>query len=488
MEAEIKSKIVLVNPPVTGDSPEWLEQLGSKLPFIGLCSLAAYIREKGYDVHLLDAYNLAMSVEAAVSEVLKHSPTHVGITAMTFTIPLAAEFAGKLKEEAPHVITIIGGNHVTAVPEETMKLYPQFDIGVLGEGEETLAEILSLPPELCCLQDVKGIIWWEETKRKKELTRNEPRPLMKNLDGLPFPAWDMLPGFPKFYKPTPTNFKKLPVSSLVTSRGCPYQCTFCDRSVFGNTCRWFSAEYIMRMLEDLRKRFRVREVCFYDDTFTANRKRLVQLCEAMIESKIKMKWSCLGRVDFVDPELLKLMKKAGCWLISYGIESASQEILDLYRKKTTTQQVIEAVTATKKAGIKARGFFIIGGPLETDESIGELKEMLDQVPLDDIHLSFFTPIPGSKLYEDAERYGAYDNDWSKVHVYSLNYTPYGLTPEKLEEYRSLLYKRFYFKPSRLFRYFLLMLHPRRMKEIIKRGFAFIKLTGRKKKKTAPGAD
>lgn len=476
---EIKSKIVLVNPPVVESEPEWLEQLGSKLPFLGICSLAAYTRQHGFETVLVDAYNLGMDTSTAVERVLEFKPTHVGITAMTFTIALAGEFARQLKRKAPHVITIIGGNHVTALPETTLQEYPDFDIGVLGEGEETLVEILKLPSEKVYLGQVKGIIFWDAAKHLK---RTGGRPQIKELDSLPFPAWDMLPGFPWFYKPTPTNFKKLPVASLVTSRGCPYHCTFCDRSVFGNTCRWFSSRYILRMIKELKARYAVREVCFYDDTFTAHRKRLVELCEGLLAEQVKISWSCLGRVDFVDEELLALMKRAGCWLISYGIESASQEILDLYEKKTTAEQVKRAVEATKRAGIKARGFFIIGGPLETEATVDELKELLDMVPLDDIHLSFFTPIPGSRLYEDAERYGTFDRDWKCTHVYSLNYIPYGLTPAQLESYRAELYRRFYFRPSRLFRYLLLMLHPRRMKEIMKRGIVFLKLIGQKKKK------
>jgi radical SAM superfamily enzyme YgiQ (UPF0313 family) len=468
------NKVLFVNPPVSTSAYEWIERLGSKLPQIGLCSLAAYTRKQGIQTGLLDAFNLDLKPEAALEQVLEFSPTHIGITAMTSSIGYAAEFAALVKKNNPELITIIGGTHVTAMPEETMEQFPDFDIGVLGEGEETITEILRLqtnavPEELA---GVKGIIY---RAGDGELKKTGARPFIKNLDLLPYPAWDLLPGFPDLYRLTPTNFKRLPTASMVASRGCPYKCTFCDRSVFGNNYRFFSTDYIIGMIGELQAEYDIREVCFYDDTFTVNRKRLTDFCEHLIKNKIKLSWSCLGRVDFADLELLKLMKKAGCWLISYGIESAAQEILDIYRKKTTVEQIEDAVRATKKAGISARGFFIIGGPLETDDTIAQLKTLIKRIPLDDIHLSFYTPIPGSELYKTVHRYGTFSHEWSKMHVYTLNFVPHGLTRDKLEKYRSELYRSFYFRPSVLFRYLLIMMNPRRMKEILTRAWAFLKL-------------
>jgi anaerobic magnesium-protoporphyrin IX monomethyl ester cyclase len=473
-----KNKIIFVYPPVSASAYEWIERLGSKLPSIGLCSLAAYTREKGFETRILDAYNRGLTPGEALEQVLAFSPTHVGLTAMTSNIGFAGEFAGLVKKAKPGIVTVIGGTHVTALPEETMERFPWFDIGVLGEGEETITEILDLPADTGrkTLGSVKGIIYREEDGTLK---KTAPRPFIRDLDRLPYPAWDLLDGFPKLYRLTPTNFKRLPAASLVTSRGCPYQCTFCDRSVFGNRYRSFSTGYIIGMIEELRAKYGIREICFYDDTFTVNRKHLAAFCEYLTNNNIKLSWSCLGRVDFADEALLRSMKRAGCWLISYGIESASPEILALYRKNTTIDQIINAVGATKKAGISSRGFFIIGGPLETDGTIRQLRDLLKRIPLDDIHLSFYTPTPGSELYDIARQYGTFERDWGKAHVYDLNYIPGGLTAEKLEKYRSDLYRGFYFHPRRMFRYLSIMLKPGRMKEIITRGWAFLKLINRK---------
>ncbi|MCP4154477.1 MAG: radical SAM protein [bacterium] len=473
----MQNKILFVNPPFSGKTYEWIEQLGSKLPSIGLCSLAAYTREKGYQTDLLDAFNTGLTPEATLEKVLEFSPTHVGITAITSNVVFAGEFATLLKKNAPQIITIVGGPHITAMPEATMERFPAIDIGVLGEGEITIDEILGSPPKTTDLEAIKGIIYRD---KEDKLKKNTPRPLIKDLDSLPFPAWDLLPGFPDFYRPTPTNFKKLPVASLVTSRGCPFACTFCDRSVFGRNFRTFSAEYIIKLIEDLHTKYGVLELCFYDDTFTADKKRLVTLCEYFIKKKLKLSWSCLGRVDNTEPQMLAMMKKAGCWLISYGIESASPEILEIYCKKTTRSQVENAITATKKAGITTRGFFIIGGPLETDHTVIQLKDMLKQIPLDDIHISFYTPIPGSELYDIADQYGTFSKDWTKMNVYVLNFIPNGLNGDKLLKYRADIYRSFYFHPKRIARYFILSLHPRRMKEILSRAWSFLKLLKKKR--------
>jgi radical SAM superfamily enzyme YgiQ (UPF0313 family) len=472
-------KIIFVNPPASAEAYEWIERLGSKLPSIGLCSLAAYTRKYGFETRILDAYNLGIKPEQALKEVYDFSPTHIGITAMSSNIGFAAEFAQLVKTTLPDIITIIGGTHVTALPEETMTRYLYFDTGVLGEGEETILEILnqSAAGEEN-LEEIKGIIY---RTGENELRKTPSRSFIKDLNQLPYPAWDLLAGFPEQYRLTPTNFKRLPAASMVASRGCPFRCSFCDRSVFGNQYRYFSIDYITGMILHLQTRYGIQEICFYDDTFTASRNRLEQFCHYLLDHSLNISWSCLGRVDVIDLELLRLMKKAGCWLISYGIESASQEILDLYRKKTTIEQIEQAIRATKKAGIMARGFFIIGGPMESDTTILQLKNLLKRIPLDDIHLSFYTPIPGSDLYQTAYQYGTFDNDWSKMHVYDLNFIPNGLTADKLKKYRSDLYRSFYFRFRPLCRYLFLTLQPRRMKEIFTRGWAFLKLIGKKEK-------
>jgi len=211
-----------------------------------------------------------------------------------------------------------------------------------------------------------------------------------------------------------------------------------------------------------------------------DKKRLNAICHYFLSHNLKLSWSCLGRVDLADATSLKLMKKAGCWLISYGIESASQEILDLYKKRINLAQIEHAIRITKQAGIQTRGFFMLGNPLESKDSLGRIKDLLRRLPLDDIHISFFTPIPGSESYNLSDRYGTFSRNWLDMDVYSLNFIPRDLTKDQLLKYRSQLYKSFYFRPARLMRYAAILFNPKRMLEIIKRGAVFIKLLSKNK--------
>ena len=475
------ARIMFVNPPIVGVQHEWEQRLGSKLPALGLCALAAYTRREGFDTALLDAYNLGLSPGSTMKKVLGFSPRYVGITATTATISLAAKFAEFIKERCPSIITVIGGSHVSAMPMETMQAFSAFDIGVVGEGERVIVDILGLPETLEGLSDIMGIVYRDGGNGLKITGR---KPYLEDLNRLPFPAWDLLTDFPDLYRPSLTNYKKLPVASLVTSRGCPYGCTFCDRSVFGNRWRSFSAAYVVDLIKDLKTKYGIREISFYDDTFTVNKKRLHEICEQFIKNNLNLSWSCLGRVDLADVDTLKLMKKAGCWLISYGIESAAPEILSIYKKDINLSQIDKAVRMTKKAGILTRGFFIIGGPLETEKTILQMKDLMHAIPLDDLHISFFTPIPGSEMYENADKYGRFNKDWSSMDVYEINFVPDGLNEDLLLQYRSDLYRSFYLRPARLLRYLKLLLNPKRVSEIISRGFIFLRLLGKDKKKNA----
>lgn len=466
------NKIMFINPPIDNSQYDWECGLGSRLPSIGLCSLAAYTRQHGFKTTVLDAYNLGLSLETTLKRILEFSPTHVGITATTSYVFFAVKLAKLIKKYRPAIVTIIGGAHISAMPVETMQRFPEFDIGVIGEGEETITELLNLPQSLNGLSNVRGIMYREEDGSIK---KTQTRPYLSDLDKLPYPAWDLLVSFPSYYRPSITNYKKCPVASLVASRGCPYQCTFCDRSVFGNHYRSFSAEYIIGLIKELKYKYSVNEICFYDDNFTLDKIRLNTLCEYFIKNALRLSWSCLGRVELVDIASLNLMKRAGCWLISYGAESASQEILDLYQKKINLFQIEQAVKMTKSQGIKTRGFFMIGNPLETKDTIVQMKNLLRKIHLDDIHISFFTPLPGSELYKSADKYGKFSRDWTSMDMYTPNFIPEGLNKDLLLKYRSILYKSFYFQFRRLICNLGILLKPKRFFETLKKSWVFFRL-------------
>lgn len=463
---------MFINPPVDASQYPWEYGLGSKSPSMGLCSLAAYSRKYCFETAILDAYNLELSVEDTLERILRFSPTHIGITATTSYIFSAAKLAKLIKRYSPQIITIIGGAHISSVPIETMQRFSDFDIGVIGEGEKTIIELLSLSEPSRDLDKVNGIIYREGDD---ELKKTSAQSYLEDLDKLPYPAFDLLSGFPNYYRLSPPNYKKSPVAPLVTSRGCPYRCTFCNRSVFGNRVRSFSTEYVVGLIKELKDKYRIREIAFYDDTFTMDKMRLKMICESFLNNNLRLSWSCLSRVDSVDQASLKLMKRAGCWLISYGIESASQEILDLYQKKINLFQIEEAIRATKAQGIQARAFFMIGNPLENENTILQMKSLLRKLPLDDINISFFTPLPGSESYKVAHKYGKFNDDWDSMDVYSLNFVPYALSRDLLLKYMAQLYRSFYLRPKILLRYLKLILNPKRIFKTFKSGLLFLRL-------------
>lgn len=436
-------KIFFATPPISMEERYGsLAGAGSCLPSLGILSLAAVARQKGFPTVLTDASALSLTGAELMKRVESEKPNVLGLSATTFSISHAAEFALCVKERLPDTIVIIGGPHVTAVPYETMERFPVFDIAVIGEGEQTIADLLENIDKETSLIDIPGIV----LRYRGKLLTTERRPFLKDLDLLPNPAWDLLERFPEHYLPAPFKVRRFPAASLVTSRGCPNQCIFCDRSVFGNSCHAFSAEYVVKMIRHLVERFGIREFSFEDDTFVTFKKRLRAICQGIIDLGIDISWTCLGRVNGVDSETLEMMRRAGCWQISFGIESGCQEILNAIHKNVTLEQIQKAVVLCRNAGILSKGFFIVGHPGETMDTLARTLNFILQLPLDDISVSMLTPFPGTEIYNRASEFGEFESDWSKMNLLNTVFIPHGLTREGLERYRRDILRRFYLRP------------------------------------------
>lgn len=458
--------IMLVNPPII--SSQWESKLGSKLPPMGLASLASYLREQGISVKILDACNTALSIDSVLDYIRRDSPAYVGITASTTMISFAALLADKIKEQFPHIVTIIGGPHISALPEETIGRFPSFDIGVYGEGEKTLFEIIDRGK---IDNTVHGIVFRDNGIVRKTV----PREYIDNLDDLPFPAFDLLPGFPDFYKPTPNNYSCLPVASVISSRGCPYSCTFCSQAVFGHKSRTCSIDYLISMIKYLQDRYKIKEICFYDDVFLLNKRKLNEFIDNIEKNKLDITWSCEGRIGQFDEPTLRAMRKAGCWQISFGVESCSQPVLDYFNKMINVQQIRETLIAVKKAKINARAYLIIGSPPETLQTLEETRKLILSLPLDDILISFFTPVPGSASYKNIIGTTRVE-EFNKIDLYRINYITPNLNEKILTDFMSSFYKSFYLHPKRLFRYFFMLFNHHKTLHLLKSLFGFMKLT------------
>ena len=442
--------IVLVNPPLSlSERYGTLAKGGTSLPPLGLTILAAAIRKNNIPVSILDASALGLSSEETVKQILKSNPAYVGFTASTISIHRAADIARDIKKAKADIVTLIGGPHLTALPTQTFKLFPQFDIGVVGEGEIATIKLLESLEQNKVLDGIAGLIY-----RQNGTIISTPRAeLIKNLDELPMDAWDLLTGFPQLYKSSVHKLGRLPTTSLITSRGCPYECRFCDNSMFGRKVRAYSSGRLMEIVRYLMKNYGIKDIFFNDDNFVMMRKRLVDFCDTIQKEKLDLTWGCYGRIDNItDESMLKLMRKAGCLRISFGLESGSQDILNFYKKNETLEQMAKVISWTRKAGIRSKGFFMMGNFLETKQTLQKTIDFAKKIKLDDFHVTFLTPLPGSEIYSIADKYGTFNNDWRKMSMWYPVFIPKGLSRDILERYKKKAILRFYLRPRIILAY------------------------------------
>ncbi|MFA6317552.1 MAG: radical SAM protein [Elusimicrobiota bacterium] len=460
--------VLLFPPDAEKKSYREFEDAGSLLPPMGVASIAAYMRQQGLKVSIVDALAEGLFVDECVERVLAEDPSVFGISLISSSVVIAQEIARKVKARKPGVVIVAGGPHMSAVAEETMRRMPQFDVGVFGEGEHTAVELVKALEargwQARDLDKVDGIVF----RRGAELVRTRPRAYIEDLDTLPFPAYDLLPNLAKFYRLPGGCLKRLPATSMVASRGCPKECTFCDRSTFGRKFRSYSADYMVRLIKHLMEEYGIRDVAFYDDNLMGSPPKLRAFCRRLQEERLDLTWSCFGSVDFIKEDDFPLMKEAGCWQVSWGLESGSQRMLDLYRKKVKVGHMEKVLKASSDAGLDNRGFFILGGPGETKESMEETLAFIKRAPLTSFHVTFFTAYPGSEACRTAREHGVYDDDWRLLNSFQPNFVPTTATREELDRYFKKFYTAFYFRP-RIVLYFLrkLALEPATAKTVWK---------------------
>jgi len=444
-------KILLLHPPTTSGD-RWdksFKDIGSiQLP-LGLAYIAAVLKEAGKDVTVLDAAVLEMDLKRFREEIKRIGPDIVGITAMTPMIKFAGKAAEIIKEVRKEVIVVLGGPHISVLPEETLRTYP-IDYGVVGEGEYTFLELVNCLEKNEDVKEIKNIVFLKDN----QFIFTGSGKVIDDLDALPFPARELFPNL-KFYKSAIGNYKRLPVGTMMSSRGCPFNCTYCDKSIFGRGIRLRSAKNVVDEMEQLHTKFGVNEIIFFDDIFTMNKKRVYDICEEIRKRKLDISWNCEAHVRTIELDLLRKMKKAGCWQISYGVESGNQKILDNIKKGIKLQEIEDAVRLTKKAGILARGYFILGLPGETKESIQDTINFAKKLKLNNALFSMLVPFPGTELYNDIKNFGKITQvDWSNFRMTTTEpiFVPDALTKEELKRFSKKAYKSFYMSPGFIFRY------------------------------------
>jgi radical SAM superfamily enzyme YgiQ (UPF0313 family) len=441
-------KICFINAPYKEEVYGNVKDVSLLEPPLGICYLAAMLEKENYEVSLTDAEAERLTNNDLVEKV---AATKSDIFCFTCTTPMVASVkrtAEALKNKLPDSKIIVGGPHVTAVPEDLFK-EKYIDIAVIGEGEYTIVELTKLIEEKKSLKCCKGIVFKEDGK----VIKTEPRPLIEDVNALPFPARHLLK-IAKYKHATIVRHKtKVNYTNIISSRGCPFKCIFCgSRTTFGGVVRFRDPKLVVDEMEECYNKYDIGMFGFSDDTLTLKKEHIVGICNEIIRRKLGIVWFAQARVNTVDKEMLELMKKAGCEAIHYGYESGSQEILNNIKKGITLQQSIDATKITKEVGIKIHGYFMIGNPGETKETIRKTIDFAKELDPDTAQFTIATPFPGTELYEI---FMHQDHDFKEFKDYKwyndVVFVPNGMTKEQLLKLHKQAYKEFYMRPKYIFK-------------------------------------
>ena len=431
-----KSKVALVTSPhLEGAYHHPL------FPPIGLSYLAAVLEQNDYEVKVIDCPACGFTHENLKTELSSFAPDLIGIASMTATIPSALQSARIAKEACPNSKVIMGGPHATFADSQILTEENAVDIVVRGEGELTLLEIAQNAADPKSLPKTQGITF----RSNGQIVKTANRPFIEDLDALPRPAYKFLPM--DKYKITGKTF--LPI---MTSRGCPFQCSFCVASqMFGAKFRARSPKNVVDELEWLKNEYGAEGISFHDDTLTLDKKRIIDICDEIIARKIGLPWGCQTRVDTVSEEVLAKMHKAGCNEVSFGVESGCQRILDAVHKKVEISQAERAIKWAKNEGLFVAVSTIIGYPGETKESMQQTLDLMRRIEPDDAWLCIATPYPGTELRALVEKMGwKMTNDWTKYNTMNPIFENPTVPSEEYSKMRTKFYNGFY-TPRYVFR-------------------------------------
>lgn len=418
------------------------------VPPLGLGYLASALRKAGIlDVCVLDPVKEKMDQEDFRTYLQSHNPKIIGLQCFSLDVGSVGQMLRIAKQSNPAVITVIGGPHPTAVAAEVFDTFgTSLDFAVLGEGEKAftlLAQIIL--GQRHDLHDVPGLVY-----RKGEAIACNKIEHIKDLDALEMPAWDLInPATYSDEAPGVVN-KGFPIAPIVTSRGCPHECTFCANSIsMGRVIRFRDIEKVLDEMEHLVTRYGVKEFHVSDDNFTVNKKRVIDFCQRIKERGLKVFLSFPNgvRIDTLDEPTLLALKEAGAYSITVAIESGSQRILDHMRKKLDLQLIQEKTRLIKRLGFKISAFFILGYPAETKEDIMKTVSFSKSLPIDIAHFSCFLPLPGTRITQELINSGKLKAVNYEDLVYSKAvFSPDGITTAELKIFQRNAFLSFYLRP------------------------------------------
>ncbi|MBW2634762.1 MAG: cobalamin-dependent protein [Deltaproteobacteria bacterium] len=455
----MQPSVVLINPPLSlaDRYGKDMQKFGAVSEPLGLAYIAAYLETVDVPVRIIDAPALKLGIDDVIEDLSRQVDAVVGITLLTPAFKVVADLCSAIKQSFPDRVIVLGGAHPTALPERTLQEIPAVDIVCIGEGEVSMSEIVSdsLRKDRR-LNVINGICYRDE----QEIIMTEMRTAVRDLDLIPPPARHLLP-MEKYHLTASRVSGAGFCPTIIVARGCPFSCTYCSRT-FGKTFRAHSIDRIISEIKSLIADYGVKQINVEADTLTVKNKFITELCNALIEQKIseKVKWTCESRVDTVNENLLRLMKQAGCWQISYGVETGTQRLLDMINKSVSLQQIEDIFALTKRIGISIRGFFMLGLPSETRED--SLATIAFAKKLDPLWAQFTVtvPYPGTKMFDDLDSSGKIRNyDWSTYNTWSgwkerqaLPFVAEGRTMEELVKLQKQALRQFYVRPKVIFRF------------------------------------
>jgi anaerobic magnesium-protoporphyrin IX monomethyl ester cyclase len=441
-------KALLIQPPYIQVPGKYNQS--PPVPPLGLAYLAAYAREHlrdNLDIKIFDAFSLGWSEDKIISEARAFAPGLIGFTTVTLTANTVKRLAAGMRSALPGALLAAGGPHPSALPGDML---PDVDLAVRGEGETTFHELLRRVAAGADWRDVPGVSHLDGGK----LVDNPQPPLIEDIDGIPFPARDLLP-MDRYQHHYPYKTRNKNFTTFFTSRGCPFHCAFCSQHViWGGRVRFRSLDNTFAEIDSLVSGFDPSFFFFYDDTFSLKRERVVEFSNRLIRGGYNFNWSCLTRADCLDDDLIALMKKAGCIEFQIGIESGNNSVLNSIHKKVKLDTLSDTFKLIKKHKMRTKGFFILGHFEDTKESMRDTVDTALALDPSWVFFSTLVPLPGSELYDTAVKNGYLaETDWSRFNYHDKPIVrTANFTPEDLDGIRRRAYKRFYLRPRKLFTY------------------------------------
>lgn len=465
--------VLILNPPAykgvkfirEGRCEQRLSSFQYVMVPISLPSIAGLLRANDYEVKIIDATVEDYSAQELEKIIKEFDPKLVIVNMATATFYGDAEIIKLAKGWVNAHFTAIG-THVTSAPEASLQK-SELDSVIRSEPEETALKLAQAIEKKQDLNQVNGLSY----KKGQQIINNADRPFIENLDSLPFPARDLIHN-ERYVMPISNR----PYTLIVSSRGCTHHCIYCTaRQYYGQHLRLRAAANVVDEVEEVINKFKINDITMWSDTFTLDRNFVVEVCNEIISRDLKFNWMANSRVDRVDYDLLKLMKKSGCTMLSFGVETGVQQILNNIRKGSTIEQAQDVFKWTREVGIETIAHFIVGLPGETKETVKQTIKFAKKIKPDYAQFYGAIPFPGTEFYDLAKSKGWLSTeDWNQYEINQPIVSTPDLSAEELKKAKDQAFFSFYFRPLYILKTLVKVKNFRQMPNIIKQGFSFFR--------------